>query len=113
MRAFVSTALATAILVVVPAAAESYLGKWEAAGEKNGKCPAFYAHITVTKDKINIGIGGAATYRLIGKVSPDGSFMAEGVNGATQATGHFTGNTVNFTLNVSCGTRTATGHRAS
>ncbi|MGE5202095.1 MAG: hypothetical protein ACM3O6_08510 [Acidobacteriota bacterium] len=113
MRLPVSLLLAILILGIAPASAQSYRGKWEAAGEKSGRCPAFYAHITVNGNKINIGIGGASTYRLTGTVAPDGSFSAEGTNGSTKATGQFTGDTVNLTLFASCGTRTGTGHRAS
>jgi hypothetical protein len=45
-------------------------------------------------------------------VAPDGSFTAEGPNGGTSATGKFAGDTVQLTLVASCGTRSATGHRA-
>jgi hypothetical protein len=94
------------------ASAQMYRGKWEAAGGPNMKCPAFDAHITVAGNAINIGIGGKATYRMKGTVAPDGTFSAEGLNGATSATGKFTGDTVEMTLVASCGTRTGTGHRA-
>jgi len=97
------------------AEAESYSGKWEAAGQsvrQRGKCPDFLAHITVAGKQISIGITGGATLRLNGTVAPDGSFTAVGVAGATTASGKFVDDTVEFTLEASCGARTATGHRA-
>jgi hypothetical protein len=97
---------------VGPASAQMYRGKWEAAGAPNMRCPAFDAHITVTGNNIVINIGAKDTYRLRGAVAPDGSFSAEGVNGATSAKGKFTGDTMEMTLVASCGTRTGTGHRA-
>lgn len=101
---------------IAAAEAETYNGKWEAAGQsvhQRGKCPDFLAHITVAGNKIRIGITGAVTYSLNGTVTPDGSFTAVGAAGATSANGKFVGDTVEFTLEASCGARTATGHRAS
>jgi hypothetical protein len=66
---------------IASAEAESYNGKWEAAGQASGRCPDFLAHITVAGNNITIGIGGAVTYRLKGTIAPDGSFTAAGVNG--------------------------------
>jgi hypothetical protein len=101
-------------LGVDTAAAQTFRGKWEAAGPAlDRRCPAFDAHITVAGNSINIGIGGKMTYRLKGTVAPDGTFSAEGMNQATSATGKFTGDTVEMTLVASCGTRNGTGHRAS
>jgi hypothetical protein len=110
-------ALALAALLVsgiAPASAQSYNGKWEAAGGPVvGRCPAYDAHIVVRGSAIVIRIGGGArNWVLKGQVAPDGSFTAQGSNGETSATGKFTGNDVEMTMLQSCGRRPATGHRA-
>jgi hypothetical protein len=109
-RVFLLAALLS--LVAGAASAQTYRGRWEASGAASGRCPSYDAYVAVTGSNIVINIGGAATYRLRGIVASDGSFTAEGVNGATSATGRFAGNDVEMTLVASCGSRSGTGHRA-
>jgi hypothetical protein len=97
------------------ASAQSFRGKWEAAGPAvvGRHCPAYDAHIVVRGNAIVIRLGGGRqNWVLRGQVAPDGSFTAEGLNGETSATGKFSGDTVEMTLIASCGKRQGTGHRA-
>ena len=114
MRIQVLSLAALFVLGIGSAAAQSYSGKWEAAGSPVvGRCPAYDAHIVVRGSAIVIRLGGAArNWVLKGQVAPDGSFTAAGLNGETSATGQFSGDTVAMTMIQSCGRRPATGHRA-
>jgi hypothetical protein len=105
---------ALAVLGIGSASAQSFNGRWEAAGGPVvGRCPAYDAHIVVRGNAIVIRLGGAArNWVLKGQVAPDGSFTAEGLNGETSATGQFSGDTVAMTLVQSCGRRPGTGRRA-
>jgi hypothetical protein len=107
--------LALCIVGIGPALAQSYNGRWEAAGSEivGRHCPAFDAHIVVAGNTITIRLGGGAqNYVLKGQVSPDGSFTAEGLGGKTSATGKFTGRDVEMALIRSCGSAPGSGHRA-
>ena len=110
-----TTLLAVFIVGVGPALAQSYNGRWEAAGAAvvGRHCPAYDAHIVVTGSTITIRLGGGAqNYVLKGQVSPDGSFTAEGLAGKTSATGKFAGSDVQMALIRSCGSAPGSGHRA-
>ena len=98
-----------------PAAAQSYNGRWEAAGPAivGRHCPAYDAHIVVRGNAITIQLGGGGrNYVLKGQVAPDGSFTAQGLNGETSSTGKFTGGDVAMTLIRSCGSAPGSGRRA-
>jgi hypothetical protein len=98
-----------------PATAQSYNGRWEAAGPAivGRHCPAYDAHIIVRGNAITIQLGGGArNYVLKGQVAPDGSFTAEGLNGETSSTGKFAANDIEMILIRSCGRAPGTGHRA-
>lgn len=113
MRLRILTLALLLALGVGSASAQTYRGKWEAAGGSSARCRWGYdAHIVVTGNNIVVNIGGRDTYRLRGQVAPDGSFTAEGTNGATSVKGKFTGDTVDMALEASCGVRTGTGRRA-
>jgi hypothetical protein len=111
-----ATALAAIFLMGAGSAdAQSYNGRWEAAGpEVVGRhCPAYDAHIIVAQNAITIRLGGGAkNYVLKGQVASDGSFTAEGLEGKTSATGKFTGSNVEMALIRSCGSAPGSGHRA-
>lgn len=97
MRNKVSLFAALLALGSTAASAQSYNGRWEAAGSAivGRHCPAYDAHITVRGNAITIRLGGGArNYVLKGQVAPGGSFTAEGLNGETSATGKFAGNDV-------------------
>ena len=106
---------AVCIVGVDPALAQSYNGRWEAAGPQivGRHCAAYDAHIVVVGNAITIRLGGGArNYVLRGQVAPDGSFTTNGLNGETSATGRFTGNDVEMALIRSCGSAPGSGHRA-
>src|ERR1700676_4877308 len=88
------------------AAAASYDGKWEAAGQGTTRsCPDFVAHIRVAGNKITIDIGSQYnSWTTNGTIAPDGSFTS--ASGASTANGKFLGDTVEFTLGSLCGPRT-------
>jgi hypothetical protein len=115
MRFRLLALLAVFIVGVGPALAQSYNGRWEAAGPQivGRHCPAYDAHIVVVGNAITIRLGGGArNYVLKGQVTPDGSFTAQGLNGETSATGKFAGSDVQMTLIRSCGSAPGSGHRA-
>ena len=116
MRIQAWTLTALFALAISPVAAQSYNGRWEAAGPAivGRHCPAYDAHIIVRGNAITIRLGGGArNYVLQGQVAPDGSFTAQGPNGETSSTGKFTAHDVEMTLIRSCGSAPGTGHRAS
>lgn len=103
------------VIGIGPALAQSYSGRWEAAGAEivGRHCPAYDAHIIVAQNAITIRLGGGAqNYVLKGQVAPDGTFTAEGIAGKTSATGRFAGNNVEMALIRSCGSAPGSGHRA-
>lgn len=103
------------VIGIGPALAQSYNGRWEAAGAEivGRHCPAYDAHIIVAQNAITIRLGGGAqNYVLKGQVAPDGTFTAEGIAGKTSATGRFAGNDVEMALIRSCGSAPGSGHRA-
>ncbi len=115
MRVQAAALIALFIIGIGPALAQSYSGRWEAAGPAiiGRHCPAYDAHIIVRGNAITIRLGGGArNYVLKGQVAPDGSFTAEGLNGETSATGKFTGPDVEMALIRSCGRAPGSGHRA-
>jgi hypothetical protein len=115
MRIHKSALSALFIIAISPAFAQSYNGRWEAAGAAivGRHCPAYDAHIIVRGNAITIRLGGGArNYVLKGQVTPDGSFTAEGLNGETSATGKFTRDDVEMNLIRSCGNAPGGGHRA-
>lgn len=115
MRIRWSALFALVVVGIGPAFAQSYGGRWEATGaEVIGRhCPAYDAHIIVQGTAITIRLGGGArNYVLKGRVAPDGSFTAQGLNGETSATGKFARGNVEMTLVRSCGSAPGTGHRA-
>jgi hypothetical protein len=106
---------AVCIVGIGPAFAQSYNGRWEAAGPQivGRHCPAYDAHIVVVGNAITIRLGGGARdYVLRGQVASDGTFTAEGVEGKTSATGKFAGSDVEMALVRSCGSAPGSGHRA-
>jgi len=116
MRIQVAALVALFIIGISGAWAQSYNGRWEAAGPEiiGRHCPAYDAHIVVRGNDITIQLGGGArNYVLKGQVTPDGSFTANGKNGETSATGKFSRGDVEMTLVRSCGSAPGTGHRAS
>jgi hypothetical protein len=116
MRIRTAALAAVFITGITPALAQSYNGRWEAAGPEivGRHCPAYDAHIVVGAGAVTIRLGGGArNYVLKGQVAPDGSFTAQGLNGETSATGKFTGGDVAMTLVRSCGSAPGSGHRAT
>ncbi len=116
MRVKAAALLALFATGIGPALAQSYSGRWEAAGPAivGRRCPAYDAHIIVRGSAITIRLGGGARdYVLKGQVAPDGTFTAEGVEGQTSATGKFSGADVEMALIRSCGSAPGSGHRAT
>ena len=116
MRSRVSALIVLFVIGTGPALAQSYNGRWEAAGPEivGRHCPAYDAHIVVRGNAITIRLGGGAkNYVLQGQVAPDGSFTAAGIEGKTSANGKFAGNDVEMALIRSCGRAPGSGHRAA
>ncbi len=111
--------LGTAAVIALIAAgttarADSYDGKWSVPIQGfSANCPAVVMHVTVTGQRIAAEAGTARfTYKLFGRLQPDGTFSINSPGGQGHSKGKFSGTTLtaDFT-NSECATRSGTGSK--
>lgn len=100
---------------IVAARAAGTDGTWQIAGQgQSPRCPDYSMQLEAKGGAVTGTVGTVRfTYKMFGKIGPDGSFAGQSPGGTAHMRGKFTGDTVTaeFVNDVCAEPRQGTGHR--